>query len=52
MLGRNHCLRLDVECREVVTFLIFRVSVTPNQKFFQTSHKAVILSEAPRRSIA
>ncbi len=27
----------------VVTFLIFPVSVTPNQKCFQTSHRAVIL---------
>jgi hypothetical protein len=25
---------------------------TPNQKIFQNSHKAVILSEAPLRSIA
>jgi hypothetical protein len=27
-------------------------SDAPNQKIFQNSHRAVILSEAPRRSIA
>src|ERR1700691_4803170 len=37
---------------ELVTFLIFRVFDTPNRKIFQNSQKAVILSEAPRRSIA
>src|SRR5260370_4597903 len=36
----------------VVTFLIFRCFCTPNQMFFNLVHKAVILSEAPRRSIA
>jgi hypothetical protein len=37
--------------RELVTFLIFRVFYTPNRRL-STSHKAVILSEAPRRTIA
>jgi hypothetical protein len=39
----------ELSSREVVIFLIFG---TPNQNAFQNSHKAVILSEAPRRSIA
>jgi hypothetical protein len=38
--------------REVVTFLISLVFGTPNQNVFQNSHKTVILSEAPRESIA
>jgi hypothetical protein len=38
--------------RAVVTFLIFLVFGTPNQDVFQNSHKTVILSEAPRGSIA
>jgi hypothetical protein len=33
-------------------FLIFLVFSTPNRNVFQNSHKTVILSEAPRGSIA
>ena len=35
-----------------MTFLISLVFGTPNQNVFQNSHKTVILSEAPRGSIA
>jgi hypothetical protein len=33
-------------------FLIFLVFGTPNRNILRTSHKTVILSEAPRGSIA
>ena len=36
---------------EVVTSLDFGAFGVPNQNVFQNSHKAVILSEAARRSI-
>jgi hypothetical protein len=38
--------------REVVTFLIALAFGTPHQNVFRTPKKTVILSEAPRGSIA
>jgi hypothetical protein len=51
-IPKNHRFPSEIVIPRGCDFFDFCGFDTPNPKIFQNPHKAVILSEAPRRSIA